>query len=57
MVRMSTTETVAFTARLPRKLVEELDRLAAREASSRNRELLIAARAHLDADKQRRNHT
>lgn len=54
---MSTTETVAFTARLPRKLVEELDRLAAREASSRNRELLIAARAHLDADKQRRNHT
>lgn len=52
---MSSTETVAFTARLPRKMVDELDKLAARESSSRNREILIAARAHLDADKQRRS--
>ena len=46
---MSTTETVSFTVRMPRKLVDELDKLARREISSRNRELQIAARAHIDA--------
>lgn len=51
---MDSTETVSFTARLPRTLVAALDKLAKREYSSRNRELTIAARAHIDADKQRR---
>jgi len=51
---MSSTETVSFTCRMPRTLVDQLDRLAKREFSSRNRELQVAVRAHLDADKQRR---
>jgi metal-responsive CopG/Arc/MetJ family transcriptional regulator len=53
VVVMSATESVSYTVRMPRKLVEELDRLAKRELSSRNRELQIAARAHIDASKGR----
>jgi metal-responsive CopG/Arc/MetJ family transcriptional regulator len=51
---MSSTETVSFTVRMPKTLVDQLDRIARREFSSRNRELSVAARAHIDADKQRR---
>jgi metal-responsive CopG/Arc/MetJ family transcriptional regulator len=47
------TEQMSYTVRMPRKLVEELDRLAKRELSSRNRELQIAARTHIDASKGR----
>jgi len=50
---MSSTETVSFTARMPRALVDALDKLAKRELSSRNRELLIAVRSHIDADKKK----
>ena len=45
---------VARTVRLPRAMNLELERLARRELSSANREILVALRAHLDADKQRR---
>lgn len=37
---------------MPRKLVQELDRVAKQEISSRNRELQIAARAHIDATRR-----
>jgi metal-responsive CopG/Arc/MetJ family transcriptional regulator len=50
---MSPTETVSFTARMPRTLVDALDKLAKRELSSRNRELLIAVRSHIDADRKK----
>lgn len=50
---MSSTEIVAFTARMPKVLVDALDKIAKRELSSRNRELLIAVRSHVDADRRR----
>jgi len=50
---MGSTETVSFTVRMPKQLADALDRIAKRELSSRHRELLIAARSHVDADKRR----
>ena len=48
------TRVVAFNVRMPEPMHRNLTQLAARELSSLNREVLIAVRAHLDADKQRR---
>ena len=45
---------VEFSVRLPAAMHKELKRLAGREFSSLNREITIAVRAHLDADKARR---
>ena len=45
---------VARTIRLPATMNRELEKLARREFSSANREIIVAIRAHLDADKQRR---
>lgn len=43
---------MSFTVRMPRQLVTELDRIAKRELSSRNRELLIAARSHIHSNRR-----
>jgi len=49
------TANVQFVARMPEKLHADLARLAAREGTSMNHEMLIALRSHLDADKTRRS--
>ena len=46
--------TTAFQVRLPPKMHRELTALASRERTSMNYEAVVAIRAHLDADKQRR---
>lgn len=51
---MSAAETVAFTVRLPKPLHEALQALAERERSSINREVFVACRAHVDADKRQK---
>lgn len=45
---------VEFSVRLPKAMHAQLAAVAKREYSSLNREVTIAVRAHLDADKQRR---
>ena len=44
----------SFTVRMPRLMAREFAKLAERERRSKNGEALVAIRAHLDADKQRR---
>lgn len=45
---------VEFSVRIPVAMHKQLAQLAAREYSTLNREITLAVRAHLDADKQRR---
>lgn len=50
---MSSAETVTITVRVPRAAHRELSQVANRELSSVNREVNIAIRAHLDANRKR----
>jgi len=45
---------VEFSVRLPKEMHRQLTAVAKREYSSLNREITIAVRAHLDADKRAR---
>ena len=47
-------QSIEFSIRLPKVMHKALRQLADREFSTLNREVMIAVRAHLDADKQRR---
>lgn len=49
---MSNDELVEFSVRLPKGMHKQLAAVAKREFSSLNREVTIAVRAHLDADKR-----
>jgi predicted DNA-binding protein len=49
----STSEYVEFSIRVPRAMNGRLERLAKRELSTKNREVLIAIRSHLDANERR----
>lgn len=46
--------TVSRTYRLPPKLAADLKAIARREGTPENHEAVVAIRAHVDADKQRR---
>jgi len=48
-------QTSSLYVRLPPVLHRELEALARREKTSKNYEATVAIRAHVDANKQRRN--
>lgn len=52
---MASEGTITLTHRVPPVLADQLKRLALREGTSQNHEMTVALRAHLDADRQRRN--
>jgi hypothetical protein len=49
----SARDTVEFSVRMPKPTHTKLKRLAERELSTLNREILVAVRAHLDASERR----
>lgn len=49
---MSETTSVRFSVTMPKSYSDALDKLAVQELSSRNREILVAVRAHIDAHKR-----
>jgi predicted DNA-binding protein len=51
----STSEYVEFSIRVPRPMHRRLEALAKRELSTKSREVLIAIRAHLDAEERRQS--
>lgn len=55
MHAMTSEGTITLTHRVPPVLADQLKRLALREGTSQNHEMTVALRAHLDADRQRRN--
>lgn len=52
--QVSESAVVRFSVTIPKAYADRLDKLAAQDFTSRNHQILAAIRAHLDADKQRR---